>query len=426
MRITCCLLAVFFLMGSNCSQSPQFLSTQLDHISAASLVTCDPYGKPEGAPALSQRTCLVIANPFNPFLRVYDVSQIQFLLSPTGYSRLAVRANGMTTQLSSYDTTDNAFVFALDANLRKVATINARNSVNGSDSFSGALPGLLALEDKPLKTFVANPKGPGAPQMLAIYRDGTIQTSLYDVVVSRFGALDPQPTSLVATVADAVYDADTGLVALLTTANGQNDVVIRKAVDANPNTATLTLANVGNVKLGLGLFKSTATAMPHVLLMKQDEARLRTVRFDATTLVSGPGDDNTIKLSDVVVAAYIPTGADKQALANGTKDWVSVGADDGTFFYLPTIDLFSTADKIFTTTLSVAKTVNMPPKALSGLTQILGGDVIVLGAGEAPKDRAVCFRQMFFVFSSGFASSICEGNLNLPTLIIARDVAAGT
>lgn len=425
MRIILGALAALCLMGSNCSKPPQYLSTQLDHISSATLVPCDAYALGANGEKLSQRTCLVIANPIRPLLRVYDVSQSQFLLSPIGYSPLGVRVPGLTSQVISYDRPFVGFVFALDANVSQLTAINTRNQVDGPVSFtSAAVRPTLSFDQRPLKVFVANPKGPGNALILASYRDGTLRTSEFDDVNGTFSALQTQATSLQSTIHDAVYDAESGLIAFLVEDGATRNVVVRKAIDTNPNPTTETISDVGFVKLAFGMIKTSTTASPHVLLMRQDASILRTIRLNSDTLVKE--EDKEIKLQNSLAAAYIPTGI-KEVCCGGAKEWISAASDDGFLYFLPTSDLItSDSEKVFTATASIAKTFNLPVGSLRGLASVIGGDIQILTGEEAPKNRAICWRQQFFIFSSGFVAGICEGSMRGATQIVSRDTATGT
>lgn len=62
---------------------------------------------------------------------------------------------------------------------------------------------------------------------------------------------------------------------------------------------------------------------------------------------------------------------------------------------------------------------------LSGLVQIVGGDVTLLSGSEAPRGVTVCERQVFYAFSPGYVISTCEGDADRATLVVSRDNVEG-
>jgi hypothetical protein len=424
------IIALVFLMGANCSQSPPVLSPNLDHISSAALVTCDAYLKPADQTPLSPRTCLVMANPFRQLIRAYDISQGQFLIAPIGYAPLAITGNGFTSQLMPFETSDLGYVFALDANLPQVSAISTRNQGTTTSSFSGVAP-LSPLGNGPIKMFVTNPAGPANPELLAVFSNGnpsTFATTVFDPGTSQFGAVQHQGSIDAGQLLDVAYDAGSGLMAVLVSTGTQNNVVILSA--ATP-ALTSTIQNVGNVKITLGQINTSTALAPHLLLMSQDadangRATLRTIRLNSGTAQTDLLD-HTITLTSVAVASYFPAGAKKATCCGGMQEWLTVSADNGTFYYLTSADLQNAeAGKVFNTNYSLSKIFNLPANSFSGLKQIIGGDILILSGDEATAGRNICARQMFFIYSSGFVASLCEGGISGATQIVTRNTAAGT
>jgi|GEM_PF-5390477 len=419
-------LAILFLMGANCSKAPPHLSSQLDHVSALAMVNCDTYLVQPGETPLSQRTCLVVANPLRPFMRAFDLSQNQFLLSPMGFSPLAVRANGLTTQLASYSTSTQGTVFSYDANLAQLLAIDARN--NGTQpSFSGVAPHPVKnLDKRPLKIAVANPSGPAPAQILTFNMDGSVESMTYDDSTKQFSTLQQISGPKTGEVVDVVFDAITGVYAVLLseTVNNivTNSVFLKQIVGASGTPPESTIDNVANVRLGLGQLNTSTAPAPHLFLMSRDNPTLRTARLDAATLQIDSTGDNTITLKNVLTAIYVPSG-DKEQCCAGITEWISASSDDGQVYYLTRNVLQSHAPITLDPSLSLSKLLRSG--TLSGLVQIVGGDVTLLSGSEAPRGVTVCERQVFYAFSPGFVVSTCEGDATSATLVVSRDIMEG-
>lgn len=414
------LLSTLFLIGANCSQNSPVLSPQLEHIASAVMVPCDPYLAPEGKTPLSTRTCLAAVNPLRQRISVFDMSQLEWVIGPTGYSALAVRAKGYATALVAYQNADEGYVFMLDAHSSTLRAVRTRSAGNTVETLAAPFPE-LALDNRPVKTFVLNPNGPANPEIFAVFSNGTTVTTTFDLATRTFSV--PTTSAPVnGLVVDAVYDVASGATAFMLVNGTQNDVVIRPAKAATP---THTLNDVGNVKVAIGEIATTPAPTLHLLFMNQDTPTMRVIGLNTATL-QPQGVDNNLTLASSVVAAYFPMG-ENQATENGEKDWLAVSSDSGHFYYLHAAHLAKqdTATKPIAASVNLGRLFNMPG-AFSGLKQILGGDVRILSGEEATKDRAVCSRQMIFVFTSGSVASICEGNAGGPVLLVNRNPVQGT
>ena len=405
------LFPVLAVLGGSCDGPPPLLSTQINHISAAALVSCDAYPPTEGNPQNSLRTCMVIANPTQSFLRVFDLSERHFILSPIGYAPLAVRLDGLTTDLTTFEKIDPslAFTFALDANSWSLAAINSLNSTLPSFSSVEALP-KFNLSLRPLAIYGA-PDGQGNARILTTFFDGSIQLVSFDTQKTEFGeavSLNPSASPIV----DSDYDAATELLAQV----DENNSVLVSKIGVDPMSFP-EITNDGPVKVAIGQFRSSSEGLyegmaPHLLIMRQDTNTLRTIRLN----VAGKSfdDDKTITLASRVTVAYIPEGENKSTCCNGASDWVSVGSLGGGIFHLTSSQLLSEDTKDYMG-FDAAKVVGG-----FGLIQILGAEVLALGGQNPAPGGNSCSRKMFFVFSSGAVSSACEGSLGV-TPVFLRD-----
>lgn len=414
-RILICVLVVPLLLGGNCSENTPVVSPQLEQMSSAALVTCDPYLPKADLPALQLRTCLVLANPLRSVLRVFDVSEGKYLLAPIGYSPLAVRVDGMTSQLVSFENTDTniGLVFALDTNSWAVSPLNARN-VGSTVSFSSA-QALAKLEPtkRPHRIHSA-PDVLGNPQVLLTFEDdASLQLTPFDTSGLTFGASQNLPAVLVGETLDSSYDAVSGLLAqVVRVSPTTNSIVVRQVVGGSATYTINNVSDVGSVKVAIGQMKTDDILAPHLLIMKQDTPKLRAIRLNTTTF---QGDtDNEITLAASVKAAYFPSGVGKESCCGGATDWLSVGTQAGLVYYLTSADLVSTdANRVFRS-VDIGKAAGA-----TNLVQIIGGDVRVLTGEQAVKNKHVCPRQMFFVFGSGAVAAICEGNVSGVSMIVS-------
>lgn len=423
MRKTLCSLALVGTFAVSCSNNTPVLSTQLDHVVSGALLSCDPYPQESGEPVEDPHTCLVLSNPLLPLLRVYNASQREFLLAPLGYSPLAVRLDGLTIKTASFDAPGRSYAFTLDANASTVSAINARNGKDATPSFSVAHPLPKAqLLKRSTNLFVVDPKSADSISLLIIAEDGSVQKTKYQESEKKFDDVVFLGPALGMTVLDSAYDPFSKLLALLVSSEGKTKVVVRKVSDdAQLLSATpypVQDADLGNVKMAIGTMNTNGKDAPHLFLMKQDLAELRTIRLD----LESPALDNTIKLNASVTKAYFPEGPNKEACCDGReKNWMTVASNDGAVYFLSDNDLTDKdASKKHAARLSFSKRGATTDYGVSELEQIVGGDVRILRGDKAPKDVYVCPRQMFFIFASGYVGAICEGQPADITKIVGR------
>lgn len=416
-KILICVLVFPFVLGSNCSENTPVLASELEQISAGALVTCDPYLPKDELPTLQPRTCLLLANPMRPVLRVFDVSEDKYLLSPIGYSPLGVRLDGMTKQMVSFENSENniGLVFALDSNLFGVSALNARN-VGATASFSSS-NALAALPStfRPHRIHMA-PDALGNPQLLTTFEDvASLWLTPYDASILSYGTPQVLPEVLAGETVDSAYDSSSGLLAqVVMVAPNTNSVIVRQIVGGASNYVINNVSDVGNVKVAIGQTVTNDILAPHLLIMKQDTPKVRVIRLNTTTF---QGDtDNEITLAASAAHAYFPAGPSKATCCQGATDWVSLGTQGGLVYYLTSEDLLSTeANKVFLS-IDVGRAANA-----SNLVQILGGDVRVLTGEQAVKDKNVCPRQMFFLFATGAVANVCEGNIGGVSVIAGKN-----
>jgi hypothetical protein len=76
--------------GSSCLDSQTVLPGQIGVISDAAVVPCKPY-----KPTDDTHQCLILTNPYQAALKVFDISDNQFVLSPVAYFPLVIKV-GLT------------------------------------------------------------------------------------------------------------------------------------------------------------------------------------------------------------------------------------------------------------------------------------------------------------------------------------------
>lgn len=414
-RFVVSLLALIAISGGSCDGAPPVLSPHLDHLSAGALLDCDAYLDKPDAPPLQQRTCLVLANPLRPNLRVFDMSEGRFLLAPIGYAPLGVRIDGMTTQLVSLNDPTSGFVFGLDANARQLFAINARNRSIVPSFSAAATSERLSLLRLPQKIFSVARGVFGDPRVLVTYSDGSMQLNVFNEPALTWSL--GTTTAGLGTVIDSAYDPVSGLVARLVS-NGTNSIVIANATgQVLVNFADI--PDVGAAKVALGTMITEGVEAPHLLIMKQNEAKLRVLRLNMSD--SSIALDKTLSLSKSATQAYFPgTGPEVLGLQGGDKNWISVGTDDGLIYFLTSANIVGPEPEspryLTLDSGQIAGAMNG-----RGLVQILGGGVKVLTGEQALKDRVVCPRQLLFLFASGSVVGTCEGSLSGTSLLISRN-----
>jgi hypothetical protein len=220
---------------------------------------------------------------------------------------------------------------------------------------------------------------------------------------------------------DAVYDISSGVYAVLVAQSGKNNVFVKQITGASGTPPSNTISDVGNVRIALGQLDTSPAPStgpsPHLFLMQRDAAKLRTIRLSRATLHKDVLD-NTIILKNTIAGVYVPSGA-KETCCNGAKEWVAASSDDGFVYYLAAKDLRLNEAFVFSPNLSLSKLAS--GRALSGLMQIVGGDIALLHGAEAPISFSVCNRQVFYAFSPGYVAATCEGDTSGATLVVSRD-----
>ena len=401
MRVLPYFLLMFVLA---CPDNNPILLGSNYEISDAALVECEPYLKADPAdPTGGKHTCLITTNPYKGILRVFDVTDNQFVLAPIGYLPLAVLLRSSPEKVASID--GSPWVAVLDSLDSLVRIVPSTNTP-------------LAFSS-PTQSFVI--KKPGASQLLLAKVQGKVQAFVVlpeaqiqvAVLDPKTGAMLADPTVTVlhkltksGEIIDISIDpggdylwvaGETQAVVLDLKLNSWSETVLPP--DPKKPGAISKIVS-GRKDLGSG-------PVPMALALSQDASRAFLYGADAAFL-------GGVDLTGKPAAAYIPAGK-SDTCCNGENTWAAVLTTLGDVQYLLldkiVADAKEESEKTFGKVLHLATQTGVLPKNVANTYKLLGGEVVTspLSSSSVGGVNLICPRRMFFAFS-GYLGSFCEGS----------------
>ncbi|MDA0712886.1 MAG: hypothetical protein O2897_02740 [bacterium] len=204
-------LAVLLLQGSQCGNEGTFPGN-LGQVSDAAVVNCDAYPGEES----KNHQCLVLASAFpeKGFLRVFDITDNQFILAPIAYFPLAVQVPLpfslciilIPFRLAANKKIDDQ-VFVLDALTKNVHVVPTKN--NGSDSSfeSDKANAGLVFFSKP--DFITALKTDTQKLLIGVSSTGLSTSQVYDLGTKIINTLNWSSGLGESRVNDLVFDQTT-------------------------------------------------------------------------------------------------------------------------------------------------------------------------------------------------------------------------
>lgn len=395
---------LLILLGAGCKPIDSILAVELNHVSDAALVTCNPY--PAKGGEVLTHTCLVLTNPFAHLARVFDTTDLQYVLAPLAFDPLAVRIDGLPAKLASFENSTKALVFVLDVDGHRVLALDAKNGPANEPSFATLKPPpSYPLDKRPVKALAVPVTGNSLQvDLLIALEDASLLRLRIDLeTLQTVSSTSVGPVGSLDYIEDLQVDPSNSYVVL----SGQS---LTQSIYSAPLSTLVFQAltsETGDAKIALGSYDYGQGIQTVLFVGKPVESKIKLFSLaaqgdSATLLAEGASTLRTARI-------YFPSG-DKLPCCGGEANWVAIGSDDGEIAYikLATFQTGATPDK-YEAKFQVATVANAPRSSVSGLSQLLGGDVVNHTKRDDDRLPIDCTRQMFLVYASGFVGSICEG-----------------
>jgi hypothetical protein len=413
MRILFIAIAASTLFA-NCGGTP-VLPGDLGKMTDGVLVPCEPI-------AGQQRSCLVLANPNNENIKVFDATTRQFLPAPRGYTQLGIPVGVRTSRLASAPGLD--FVLALDVVNDTVYRIRTRGDTPQTPTFA------VAAEFKApanALNFALAKVGNDSAYSLIYVLPTSLRVSPIDNTtalqnMSSLSSFDIQFSHPISTIA---VDHESGYLA----------VAFRDDGTFNPGPKSVAFIKLESITPGISESDFTQIYMKGFL----SHLRLGTLRFDEKTIPFAFGirsdaleDENEEENKYELVAtrldfpganpvatkfAFLPTALyvpplDSKPCCDGLKRWVAVMTVRGSFHYITLKDLVSDHENpiglVSSQTLQLSDDTSLGSQAVFP-TAIFGGQVVLPPGTQANDEGPNCQNRIFITFQSGLLASACEG-----------------
>lgn len=357
--------------GSSCLDSQTILSGQIGAITDATTVSCKPYSTTE-----TDHQCLLLANPYLNAVKVFDITDNQFVLSPIAYYPLAIKVGVSPGQIA----TVKGRIFTLDSVAKSINEIPASfiSPLNNTETLIGISGNFFALlEDsqKQIWSFISSSDNNIKVQVLG-------QTTSIDLALTcspKFMQLDPSNTYLVAACEDKLFIMPT-------------QALLKQPIP-DPLPVPGIAANIKSIALDsklalLGLEDSTLIVVD-----------LATQTLDSTA---------PAKLKANAKAVYIPSSlpGTPSTCCNGEKNWVGALLTDGTLQYWPYANKTFSDVKLSQIT-DLVLTTGTGSFTLTDPLKLIGAQV-----QNQNQDGLSCERRLFLIYS-GAIFNTCEGTSNI-------------
>jgi hypothetical protein len=378
------ILAATMLQGSTCRDSDFIFPGNIDSVSDAALIDCDAYldEKSQG------HTCLLLTNPFKKSLRVFDITDNQFILAPIGYFPLAISVGQIPMRIATLPQLNLGKAFVLDTELGQIFPVFTRNKektpsftspqlAEGITVPAGSQHIALAKSEDTLWAFVASS---GSNQVEKLSLDSTkTRTQI----------------SVTSTVNVLLIDTDSNL---WIATDKEISVFSPQSMYSNSIASIQTGAAVSKIVTGKITTNEKKEIIVALALLK-NEKKVLLLKFEGGSLL--PLGEATLVGTPLV--GYIPEGTRENCCNNSMEPWAAVLTDSGHMQYLnlqAIIDKRIERDKIGATIL-VSEKANVSSSKTAN-------PIAIIGATQKEANNANQ-RKMFLIYSN-LILSINEGN----------------
>lgn len=338
-KIVFIVLTLLLLQGAKCGNEGVFPGN-MGQVADAAVVDCDAYQNKES----EGHKCLVLASSFpeQGFLRIFDITDNQFILSPIAYFPLAVHAGQTPIKLAANQKISDK-IFVLDNKTKNVHAIATKNGVNtssfqsvrnGSGYAFTSNPAFIAsiTTDKTASTEIKN--------ILVGIKNGKLSTmEVYDLDKSEFSTINWASSLDNNYVNDSVVDQ--------TFVNNLNNAILYVATDKgisrynfNDNQVSdwSVPASIGKVIIGranIKLASDTSDGVPRTIVMglsqKSNKAFIYIINNDGNLHNQNPYE---VELGGIPFAGYIHVEKEKCCGNNYAGAWGAALLSTGSLQYI--------------------------------------------------------------------------------------------
>ena len=346
-RYLALILIFIALQGSTCLDNKNVLQVNIYEMADAAFMKCNPYLQ-----TAADHDCLLISNPQKRILRVFDATENQFILSPIGYSSLAVPVGSTPTSIS----TSKNKTFVLDV-------INAD---------------IYSIETK-------NQNGQAAFRKTDVTKAFKVPTGANRIFLTSSSEL------LIQVGANQIYRTNNQLTAWFTSSSTINHIAIdpqlkQLAIGTDTGFLLVDVASTAPTKVDVGgAIQRVAIGDNFALALMRDT--------NAVVVIQNNNIVGKATVSGRPLAAYIPQGNEDErntSPANNKNPWAAILTASGDLQY---IDLV---------TMKATDPASVSSKVVGVAGNSLGYPIKILGATIDNK------RKMFLVYSR-FIGSLIEG-----------------
>ena len=362
MKIALLLIALWVLCsGSSCLDNQTVLTGQLGQITDVQALPCVPY--PTQA---ETHACLLLSNPYQGTIKIFDASDNQFVLSPIGYFSLVIEVGQSPYQMAVI----NHRIFTLDPIAQAIYEVPSH---------------FISPITKPLK------KLDFSPQLFALATNTEGQIIAY---VSQTGSLsqlsletDSPPVSLPLSGEITQLQVTPDQKYLLVGIEKQLFILDPQSTDTLHTvslTASITSMSSDATQILLGLSDKTLVVLD-----------LQTGR----TQIQSPA------LEEVASAVYLPStlSGTPSTCCNGEPNWVAALLMNGKLQYWPYANQQFKAPQ----NIDIALTTGVADFTLTNPLGLVGVSV-----NHPKQDGLSCERRLFLVYE-GIILNTCEGSSGL-------------
>ncbi len=395
-------LLALVLQGSTCNDSNFVFPGNVDSISDAALVDCDAYldAKFEG------HQCLLLVNPFKRAVRIFDVTDNQFILAPVGYFPLAVSVGQIPMRVATLPTLNLGKAFVLDTRLGQIFSINTKNDGQTSSFRSSKAEGGIDVDGGSQQITLAK-SGENLWAFVAASESAKIQAISLDL---KTGKESNPPTrfefsSNSASINTLVTDTNSKF---LIAADNQGFSVFD--IQSTPNKlkySVKTGLSVSKIIIGKIGVKTNSGEGEKTLILALLPSEKKAVLYELTDTETPPL--GSVELAGIPMAGYIPEGARQNCCENSPEPWAAILTDSGQLQYLNLQAIIENRqskdgkkeDKIGAT-VSVVETANVAASKTAN-------PIAIIGASTQNEDDKIIQRKMFLIYSN-LILSLNEGD----------------
>lgn len=340
------------------------------------MVTCKPYAQTE-----NDHQCLLLASPYQAAVRVFDVTDNQFVLSPIAYFPLVIQVGEEPHKIATIDQGSGPRIFTLDPVAKAIYEIPS-NFIS------------------PIKTITKDLGFSANDFVLATGPDGKIvafvlQSDTGITEVALEGQTLETPFSFTGPVNH--FQINPTATYLLVT-NGPQLIVVYLKGPA-PKITPVNPAFPASI--------ASITSDATKALVALSDKTLMMVDLATATIESTLPTELKDKLTTAAAALYLPGSlpGEPSTCCNGESNWVAALFQDGTLQYFP----YDRENKIFKTpqVIDILLATGVGSLTLTKPTKLLGASVL-----NPPRDGLGCERRLFLIYL-GSIFNTCEGNSNI-------------